>query len=203
MFDRNLWKDGEIEKAKLNARQLVEMVDRLEDLPEDEAGCRDLVRQDAITSARSLAQQVEHSDLSKTQIAAAIMLGRGILYESVADALDVNEMEIHQWRSDLPAFRQFTKYWKTITEEEQFSRAIREMEEVASETSDPKVLLGLVKLRLQMSDKPEERQQWQAEYDLRRREVEAKEKVVDHGVSGPPRAIPPSEIVDADFFEEE
>jgi len=48
------------------------------------------------------------------------MLGRGLLYQEAANALDIDEMDIHEWNTTVPDFRR----WVTILPQDNAGRTV-------------------------------------------------------------------------------
>jgi len=200
------WKQEQLDDCRRVVNNLLEMVDKLKRLPASHEDARKLVAADNVGQLISVVREMESTELSKLQMMSAALRGRGLKHAEIASLLDVpgGPATLHIWENTSSAYRKATKYWRQVTEEDQLAMALREIEEVASKTTDSNLMLKLIRLRLLLADKPEDRARWQKEIELREREVAAKEREVDKesGAEPPfdvPRIIEPEfEVLDAE-----
>lgn len=195
------WTKYQIERARENANKLFGLAQRMKSLPSSSSEARSVVVPGIVEGARSLARDLADTNISEDEAAAAIMLGRGVLFSEVADALGVDEIQVHEWRSN-KYFRALVRYWREVTEDEQFGLALDELEQLVATTDDPKVLARLIDLRFKLADKPYQREKDDKDYDLKERAVLAREQEV----SAAPRrefALPSVSVIDEGIIDGE
>lgn len=198
------WKRRQVEEAREVVENLVAMEARVSALPSDKSEARKLLAVQSIVEISQIVAEMKPKDLSPLQLQAAMLRGRGFTHTEVADALDVpgGAATVHSWDATMPAFRKAVGHWRRITEEDQWSMAIREIDQVSKMTDDPALLLKLAKLRIELGYRPEEREAKLAELILREREIMAKERSAP-----PPSSLAPFPITDpfveADFTAED
>jgi len=194
------WKKEQLEETREVVAALVDMAERLKQLPANREDARKIVAADNVGDLVRVVNEMEPTELSRLQLLSAALRGRGLKHSEIADILDIpnGAATLHVWENTILPYKRAIRYWRRIAEEDQLAMAIREIEEVAESTSDPGLMIKLIRLRLLLADKPEDRERWQKEIELREREVAAREKEVDVGTgSKPPFAVPA--FIDADF----
>lgn len=171
----DLFTEEQVERAKGNLARLADLAKRMNDLPADKEESRELVVSSVIRESRSLARTMACGNLTETQAAVAIMLGRGLLYQEAANALDIDEMDIHEWNTTVPDFRRWVKYFRKIMQEEQWGYAVRELQALADRSDDDRTLMRLIETRLKIASKPDEEERFERELALKRRAQEMRE----------------------------
>ena len=194
------WKATHLEEAQGIVAALVDMAEKLKQLPADREDARKIVAADNVGDLVRVVNEMEPTEISRLQLISAALRGRGLKYSEIADLLDIpnGEATLHLWENTIVSYKKTIRYWMRIAEEDQRAMIMREIEEVAASTSDPGLMIKLIRLRFMLADKPEDRARWNKEIELREREVAAKEKEADKGTGDkPPFPIP--EFLDADF----
>ena len=171
----DLFAEEQVERAKGNLARLADLAKRMNDLPADKEESRGMVVSGVIRESRSLARTMACGNLTETQAAIAIMLGRGLLYQEAANALDIDEMDIHEWNTTVPDFRGWVKYFRKIMQEEQWGYAVRELQALADRSDDDRTLMRLIETRLKIASKPDEEERFERELALKRRAQEMRE----------------------------
>jgi hypothetical protein len=202
----DLFAEEQVERAKGNLARLADLAKRMNDLPADKEESRELVVSGVIRESRSLARTMACGNLTETQAAIAIMLGRGLLYQEAANALDIDEMDIHEWNTTVPDFRGWVKYFRKIMQEEQWGYAVRELQALADRSDDDRTLMRLIETRLKIASKPDEEERFERELALKRRAQEMREtetaQRIKRSFDLPPRAVM-LDVVDGDVEDAE
>lgn len=202
----DLFSEEQVERAKGNLARVADLAQRMKNLPADKEESRELVVSGVIRESRSLASTMADDKLTETQAAAAIMLGRGLLYQEVANALDIDEMDIHEWNTTVPDFRGWIKYFRRTMQEEQWGYAVRELQALADRSDDDRTLMRLIETRLKIASKPDEEERFERELALKKRAQDRKEAETAQRISRsfdlPPRAVM-LDVVDGDVEDEE
>jgi len=196
------WLDEKREHSAVVAQQFVAMADKIRALPAPKEEATKLVVADNIRSLVAVANDLDSGEFTQRQFQAAMLLGWGLTKMEVADALDIpgGEGTLHEWHRCSKPFQQLVNYWRQEAEHDHFAKAVREIELLAAETTDPNLRLKLLKFRLDLADKPEDRYRWSTEVTLREREVAAHEKEASRGTeSAPSFPIPNDDVIDAEF----
>ncbi len=174
-------------------RRIADLAKRMKDLPADKEESREMVVSEVIQKSRSLARTLADDLLTETQAAAAIMLGRGLLYHETAEALDIDEMDIHEWNTTVPDFRGWVKYFRKVTQEEQWGYAYRELQSLADRSDDDRTLTRLIDMRLKIAQKPDEAERFEREHALKVRSQMMKEtetaQRIKRSFDLPPRSV--------------
>ena len=196
------WIDEQSDNSAALAQEFVDLADKIRALPATKEEANKLVVADSLQSLIEVANQMGSDQFTKTQFQSTILLGRGLTKREVAEALDIpgGESMLHEWHRQDIAYRKLVGYWREEAENEHFSKAVREIEMLADKTDSANLRLKLLKLRLDLAYKPEDRHRWKAEISLREREVVAHEKEADRGVNAaPPFPLPDDGVLDVEF----
>lgn len=198
MANDDLWSDEQVERSKRNVARLADMASKMRALPPDKEESRKIIRSETVATSKSLARDLAIEELTEVQAAAAIMLGRGLLYTETAEALEIDEMDIHDWNTTNSVFKMWRRYFRSVTQEEQFGYAMRELEALATRSGDDKTLAKLIDLRLKIADKPEERELADRDHALKERAVLARESEVGRAIERTFN-LPPGQVISAEF----
>ncbi len=206
------WVKDQVERCRATVDGLHGALEYIQALPPTKDEARKIVAVNNVTNLLEVAQKLIPKGLTRNHSYAAMMLGRGLTYEEVADVLELPEGEstLHIWRAQSKDFQKLMKYWRDVTLDEQLSMALREIDLLQQDADDEKVRLGLIKLRMDLSARPEDSARWQYEMSLRDREVTAKERDVDRSLPKEiPSWIPPMDeyvnesVIEAEFETED
>jgi hypothetical protein len=180
-------------------------------LPASGAEAHKLVAVDGIDAILPIVMQLVPADLSRDQAYAAMLIGRGLTVSEAGQALDLPEAQalVHLWMGKV-SFRRLVRYWRRTTMEDQLALVWRELDEMESRGPSDGVLLKIARLRYEISQAPADRDLAEAALQLKLREVQAREKEVDHQtgdkIARPPwlddiRDFASGQMLDAEFDE--
>ena len=122
----------------------------------------------------ALAAPLSGSNMTRDQLAAAVLLGRGMTYADAARALGVNEGQLYYWSRTVPGFRHEMAEWREKLEEDIEARLYSSIAALHltmdSMTDTDKI--RLMGLEQKIAAKPEDRARWAAEYQLKKEALE-------------------------------
>ncbi len=210
ILDENLEDEWVTKRRDETLSVLSELFDTLESirsLPADRNEALKIVAVKDLDELLPVASQLAPEELSRDQVYAAMLMGRGLTAQEAAEALALpnGEALIHTWKAGNKLFKRVMNYWRRHTMEEQFGLALRELDQVAAETHNDALRLKVARMRYEISQQPEDRDLEKYNLWLKTREVEAREREVD---SNQPRPRPawldniqnvPGEVFEADF----
>ncbi len=176
--------------------RVADLAQRMKNLPADKEESRSMVASGVVRDSKSLARALADDDLTEHQAAAAIMLGRGLLYGEVAEALEVDEMDIHEWNTTTPNFRSWVKYFRRIMQEEQWGYALRELQALADRSDDDRIMMRLIETRLKIAEKPDEEERFERDFALKLHAQSQKDNATAQRGNRPFNLPPGSVIVD-------
>lgn len=123
--------------------------------------------------------------LTREQLAAAVLLGRGLTYAEVAEALGISEGHVHLWDRAVPGFRNEIAIWREALELDVQGRLYRDVAEMMQngELADTD-RIRLLSLAEKISSKPEDRARYAAELRIKREQLEINRKQAGKGDGG-------------------
>lgn len=195
--DTEMWVGERVELARALARQMGAVQDKLAALPKDKEAARRQVIRGKMVEIYGMPNPTR---MDPTRFQAAVMVGIGVSVPESAMALGINPVDIYQgWDDD---FKAVIRHWRGITLEEYFSIIIRSYDELLVTVTDPEILIKILKELYNMASDTEEGRHWKKEFELREREVLAREQDADSfahqvGLGELPEGA--LEVIDADF----
>jgi len=172
--DVDEWVADRVDQAKAIADKLAVVRDYIERLPLDREDARRRLARQRLCEIFGLPNDTQ---LSLTEFHAAVMLGRGLTFDEVAVALGTTTAEIYGMMTT--DFRKVVRHWREQTLEEYFTVIIRRYHELLETVDDSNVMVKILRELRELAGYGENRRRWEAEFDLREREVAAKERDSD------------------------
>jgi len=200
--------DADWVKEKL--KQSAEMVERMEslraqldELPFDQDDARRRLAEERFGEIFGLAPP---KNLDPTAFQAAYLIGRGLTYAEAATFLGIRPADLEAMSTK--DFRDVVMHWRERSYEEYRSLMIRLVDHLLRTSKEPGLQVKLLREMRALTEEPELRARWEAEMEIRLREVAAKEREADAAVhsAGLLNAAPVGaveafdvEVIDAEF----
>lgn len=202
------WVQERREEALRIVGGIFSAMEYLRSLPENADEARKLVAVNQIDDLLPVASQLAPAGMTKDQVYAAMLVGRGLTWKEAAQALGVpgGEALLHEWNVSNRDFRRVVRYWRRVTLEEQLGLLLREIDAVAASTGSESIKIKLARLRWELSKHPGEQELQTYKLALEERMVVAREAEVSQGEQRPTRPawlddVQPydGEVFDAEF----
>ena len=165
------WVQRRLDEAKSIAVQADVIRERLRQLPDNREQAR--VHMTRVKLAEVFGIPVK-ADMSPTKFRAAVAYGWGLRPQEVAMALGCLPADIYVMIDD--DFRAVAQHWREQRMDEYFHTMMRAIDWLWDSTQDPDTVIKLLKEVRQLAGTGEDRRRWEKEFELREREVMAKER---------------------------
>jgi len=165
------WVAQRVEEAKQVALRVSAMHDKIRLLPTDREDARKYHARLKMCEVFGIPVD---ADMEPTKFRAAVLYGWGLNPPEVAAAMGCLPSEVYTMMDD--TFRMVSGHWRAQRMEEYFAIILRAYDYLLETVDDPEILLKMLKELRSMAGTREEGRRWEAEFELREREVRAKER---------------------------